>query len=615
MILKKVYIENFRSIKNETLDFENDTCKILVGINGAGKSNVLKAIHSLSACYGPENIRRPAQGEEIEDYSIRFVFSLLNDETSTLYSSLEYLFYNPTKKFFLNNTTNESLSLKELVSTACVFIKENSSEKYRHSSSFNYYVFSSDVITAKIKNGITQENLPDGYTVNQKYFLNEDFKEEFYDRIDGDYHQLINTIDKIIEPFIKTQISNVVFWQYTEENILPSEINYQTFLKDPTTNNTLKALFELCDKPNWNNEILKRIADRNHIDSYLKNNFSKTILQYFKTKWPELKLKDFTIRVDGDNLRFAFIDEEDNEYNANERSDGFKRFITFLILISGKNTIGTTKNSILIIDEPDIAIHIKGQMYLLKELLNIADNNIVIFSTHSPFMIDKSNIGRHYMVKKSDEVTTLTISDQSNFSDEEVLFQALGYSVFCNIKEKNILFEGYWDNYVFNLFKDERFNQIGNIYMGGVKNAQSVSKTVELQEKHYHIISDSDKPAKTSKKEFKKVCEGKWTEYGEIVEDIHTLEDFVVNARIKNALSKVIKLTSYESLKNLDVSFVDSLTTKKLDKITSKCLQLNQSIDTKDFQSKLKEKIFKSIKKEDIDSSYENILNFILTEI
>ena len=312
-------------------------------------------------------------------------------------------------------------------------------------------------------------------------------------------------------------------------------------------------------------------------------------------------------------LRFSFIDEEDNEYNTNERSDGFKRFITFLILISGKNTLGDIRENIILVDEPDIAIHIKGQQYLLKELINISEKNIVVFSTHSPFMIDKTNIGRHYIVQKANEVTTLTVSNESNFTEEEVLFQALGYSIFCNIKDNNILFEGYWDNKVYEKMKDDSFNAIGHIYMGGVKNAQTVGKILELQNKNYYIISDSDKPAKEKEKEFKNNCSGKWIEYGKIVNGVITLEDFVKNEKIKQALQSLFTLKDYSSLVNLDISFVDNLNKNKLEIITKECLKFNNNLDKKVLQNKLKEKIFSKIDTSEILDSYSEVLTYILS--
>lgn len=45
-MIKKITIQNFKSIKNAIFDFENDANHIvcLIGKNGSGKSNIFKAI-------------------------------------------------------------------------------------------------------------------------------------------------------------------------------------------------------------------------------------------------------------------------------------------------------------------------------------------------------------------------------------------------------------------------------------------------------------------------------------------------------------------------------------------------------------------------------------------
>ena len=68
MKLEKVCIKNFRSI--ETLDVCFDmNCKILVGINEAGKSNILKALSLLDPAteIKPEDVRQPLSDEKYDD--------------------------------------------------------------------------------------------------------------------------------------------------------------------------------------------------------------------------------------------------------------------------------------------------------------------------------------------------------------------------------------------------------------------------------------------------------------------------------------------------------------------------------------------------------------------
>ena len=64
MELEKVILFNFRSIKYVSIDF-NHKCRILVGINESGKTNILKALSLLSeeAPISKDDIREPLPNE------------------------------------------------------------------------------------------------------------------------------------------------------------------------------------------------------------------------------------------------------------------------------------------------------------------------------------------------------------------------------------------------------------------------------------------------------------------------------------------------------------------------------------------------------------------------
>jgi len=51
-------------------------------------------------------------------------------------------------------------------------------------------------------------------------------------------------------------------------------------------------------------------------------------------------------------------------------------------------------------------------------------------------MIDRENINRHLIVTKKDEKTKIANVTESNIVDEEVLYNALGYSIFESLQEK-----------------------------------------------------------------------------------------------------------------------------------------------------------------------------------
>jgi hypothetical protein len=81
MDLKHVQIINFRSIQNVTVDF-SPRCRVLVGINESGKSNILRAMSFLGdrVPAPADDMREPLPDEApLSQYTVRFVFSLKNE--------------------------------------------------------------------------------------------------------------------------------------------------------------------------------------------------------------------------------------------------------------------------------------------------------------------------------------------------------------------------------------------------------------------------------------------------------------------------------------------------------------------------------------------------------
>ena len=148
------------------------------------------------------------------------------------------------------------------------------------------------------------------------------------------------------------------------------------------------------------------------------------------------------------------------------RSDGLKWFLTFLINFRAHSN--DFKNYILLIDEPGLHLHPRGQKDTLQELqaLNIKHTNQVIYTTHQTFLIDKNNPGGVRIIERRLDKAGLLAripffaSKVSNVLDakhyilsDKLLREALGFQVsdISPINEKNILVEGVFDRDIFHL--------------------------------------------------------------------------------------------------------------------------------------------------------------------
>ena len=140
------------------------------------------------------------------------------------------------------------------------------------------------------------------------------------------------------------------------------------------------------------------------------------------------------------------------------RSKGFLWFFSFLVWFS---KIQGDKNSkyILLLDEPGLSLHASAQNDLLRFIEEkLAPNYQVIYTTHSPFMIDslKLNEVRTVYDTQNPKVGSV-VSDAVDEKDSDTLFPlqaALGYTIAQNlyVSPKNLLVEGISDLVYLNHF-------------------------------------------------------------------------------------------------------------------------------------------------------------------
>lgn len=139
-----------------------------------------------------------------------------------------------------------------------------------------------------------------------------------------------------------------------------------------------------------------------------------------------------------------------------DRSTGFVWFFSFLVWFSQvRKHYG--KNIVLLLDEPGLSLHAKAQADLLRYFEERLTDYQVIYSTHSPFMIDPNNLSRARTVEDifvddgdallPDKDLGTTIGDDVLSTDKDTLFPlqaALGYDITQTlfIGEHTLLVEG-----------------------------------------------------------------------------------------------------------------------------------------------------------------------------
>jgi len=633
MKIKSVKIENFRSIENVTIDFK-ENLRVLVGINESGKTNILEALRLISPGFSAkkDDVRIPEKGI-VEKSEILFRFEFEENELEEIYQKTQ-------QKILLENSfkplvevNNEKLNFKELI------------QKFYNEGFYKIEIKNNKKIPTRLEFNKKIEficNLKKPKSVVNFTFQNkkgEKFNISNFKLIDSDSYPEISTeyleettpevLDDIIGTagvieMVNKNLPKVIYWKYDENHLLPPSIPISNFTSNPNSYPLLKNMFLLSGIPEG--EIAQRIIESkqtSHNDfRTLLRQVSKASTEYFKDAWPEYKNIKFSLNPNGENIDCG-IDEKTIQ-DFKRRSDGFKRFITILLLLSIPAKKGLLKNNLILIDEADQSLHPSGCKYLMQQLLKIAQNNYVMYSTHSIFMIDSENIQRHYIVEKKNEITTIREASEENYRDEEVIYRALGASVYEILEKKNILFEGWTDKKLFEVAikKDksvlEFFSNIGISHAIGVKSIKNITPILEWSQRKVFIVTDGDQISQQEQKKFiNNKGYGIWKRYDELFNrrEIVTVEDFIKKEALKEVLNIKLKELNIEIDQNFQLPKVNRFNYIKnyiKDQLVKKNIVDNL---LEEFIEKFKQSLFSNLRFKDIEDDYFDFIKILQQEI
>lgn len=186
----------------------------------------------------------------------------------------------------------------------------------------------------------------------------------------------------------------------------------------------------------------------------VSNDLSREMKAYWSTN-PELRIRIMTEAETVSTsygqqsvVRYLNFRVEDRKHdftnNFSRRSSGYRWFFSFLAAFSEFETRGS--NVVILLDEPGLTLHAKAQRDFLRFINDrLAPVGQVIFTTHSPFMVDQ--IERVRVVEdRGEELGSVTTSEALEVGDDSAfpLQAALGYDLAQNlfIGERNLLVEG-----------------------------------------------------------------------------------------------------------------------------------------------------------------------------
>lgn len=254
-------------------------------------------------------------------------------------------------------------------------------------------------------------------------------------------------------------------------------------------------------------EIAKAEQDKEQ-RSILLQSASGRLTREFKDWWKQGEYK-FRFEADGDYFRIWVSDHvRTDEVGLELRSTGLQWFLSFylIFLVESRNQ---HKNAILLLDEAGLTLHPLAQKDLALFFENLATNNQIINTTHSPFIVDTTNIDRCRVVYVDANGYTVASSnlrqgaDALNERSIYAVHAAMGLSVSDIMLQgcQPIIVEGPSDQHYLNAIKAflirEKLiapkQEMVFIPSGGVKGVSGVVSIVcGKSEKLPYVLLDSD---------------------------------------------------------------------------------------------------------------------------
>lgn len=267
-------------------------------------------------------------------------------------------------------------------------------------------------------------------------------------------------------------------------------------------------------------EEIQEWADKKRERGILLRSAAAQLTQNFKKWWLQGDYI-FDFEADGRHFRINVSDSlRPEQIELEGRSRGLQWFFSFFLVFLVETKEGHS-NTVLLLDEPGLSLHPIAQYDLAKFFRTLSEENQLIYTSHSPFLVDMENLGNVKAVYVDSETGRTKVSSNLRYNEtdaEKSIFPvhaALGLTVSDTLLLGclPILVEGPSDQIYLNLIKRhligngdlQSSKEIVFIPTGGVSGMGPVTKLVSSRDdKLPYVLLDSDKVGLDYQKQLKK---------------------------------------------------------------------------------------------------------------
>ncbi|MEP4031220.1 AAA family ATPase [Roseibium polysiphoniae] len=157
------------------------------------------------------------------------------------------------------------------------------------------------------------------------------------------------------------------------------------------------------------------------------------------------------LRADGQYLKVTVEDDLGVEVELDQRSEGFQWLVSFFVVFFAEAQ-GEHKNAVLLLDEPGMSLHALKQREFRKTITRLAEGNQTLYTTHSPFLVGPDELDLVRVVEMSSREEGTKVHTSITANDPAALLplqEALGYDLAQSLftQKQNLVLEGltdYW---------------------------------------------------------------------------------------------------------------------------------------------------------------------------
>jgi len=537
MKLIKFKIKNYKSITDSGDCYFSDKLTILAGKNESGKTSVLEALEDFHQDKTIREEAKPIEGDGVPEVSVTFkletsevneIFKSINsDKTATKDASITL-----TKKFGSNAYAIDAESRKQIglpsvydmskkhvqesIKKIDALIKTAGSDaKFPRFEKQKLGDFKTEVIAFKVANtGLTD-------VVSEIANIEKAF---------DDFYAQEKLATDFVAEFVKTQLPYFILFSSFDDEF-PKSIPIASL----ATNDWAQDLEHVS-----NFTIAKMGSTNQQEQVNHENSVNVDFTSKFDKYWTQDKIK-LQVKKDGTDINFWIV-ENNKLYYPSQRSKGQQWYLSFYVKIVAR--LQEDKPNIILIDEPGLYLHAKAQKDLLTVLLEHTNDNPVVFSTHSPYLITEDNLENVRLIEKTDIGTKILGKIHAHpTADKETLtpiLTAIGLGIndsITNVDQKdNVVVEGPEDVFYLRAFKELEKKNLKTNFMngGGAPNMGIVGAILEGWGTRVHYLYDNDQGKKDGEKNLKawkvlpETIKAVLKKDGATIVDIFSITDFKI---------------------------------------------------------------------------------------